>query len=76
MFAGAVDLGAVARRQDGGLGRAREGVAQGLEGGLDLVDGIGEAAAQIQRRGRVIDAQCPDCHGQDYKICLSIGHSR
>src|SRR5205085_8434217 len=61
-IARAVGLGAVARRQDRGLGLARQGLAQGPQSGLELVDGVGEPAAHIERRGRVVEAQRPDGH--------------
>ena len=53
--AGAIDLRAIACGEDRGLGPARQGLAQRPKRGLDLVDGIGEAAAQIERRRRVVD---------------------
>src|SRR3569623_3701742 len=61
-LAGAVDLRAVARGEDRGLGLVRERAAQGAQSGLELVHGIGEPPAQVERRGGVVDAQCPDCH--------------
>ncbi len=66
MVGGAVDLGAVARRDDGGLdirvAPAAEGAAQALQRGRDLVEREREAATQVERRGRVVQAQGPDCH--------------
>ncbi len=67
LLAGAVDLGAVAGGEDGGfhLRMARgaaQRLAQALQRGRDLVDGERKTAAQIERRGRVVDAEGPDCH--------------
>ena len=45
-------------------------LAQAVQGGRDLVDRKRETAAQIERRGRVVDAQGPDRHGADYKIVV------
>jgi hypothetical protein len=54
LFAGAIDFGAVAGRQQRGLGLARQRLAQGAQSGLDLVQGVGEPAAQIERCGGVV----------------------
>jgi hypothetical protein len=45
-----------------------EGAAQALQRGGDLVERERETTAQIERRGRVVQAESPDCHGRDYKI--------
>jgi hypothetical protein len=55
-LARAIDLGAVAGGDDGGFRMVRKGLSQSLQRGRDLVDGKGKTAAQIQRRGCVIDA--------------------
>ena len=66
VLGGAVDLGAVAGGEDGRLHRrvplAADGAAQALQGGGDLVEGERETTAQIERRGRVVQAEGPDCH--------------
>jgi hypothetical protein len=59
-----VDLGAVAGRDDRGLdlgvAAGGEGLAQAVEGRGDLVDRERETTAQIERRGRVVQAEGPD----------------
>src|SRR6218665_107176 len=58
LVGGAIDLGAVAGGQHGRLhaGVAAQRLAQTLEPGRDLVEREREAAAQIERRGAVVDA--------------------
>ena len=77
MLGRAIDLGAVAGGDDGRLhlrvAAGAEGAAQAVQGGGQLIEGERKTTAQIERRGRVIQAQGPDCHGQDYKICRPKG---
>ena len=72
--AGAINLGAVAGRDDGSLGNLHQTLAQGMEVGDDLVQTKGEATTQVQRRCGVVDAKGPDGHiGEDYKIVGPCG---
>jgi hypothetical protein len=64
VLGGAVDLGAVAGRDDGGLHVGMpvgaEGTPQALQRGGNLVDREREPTAQVKRRGRVVQAESPD----------------
>ena len=42
--------------------------AQALQRGRELIERERKPAAQIERRGVVVESQCPDGHGGDYKI--------
>jgi len=65
----AVHLGAVAGGEDRRLGVPQVRLAQAVQRRRDLVDRERETAAQIQRRGVVVQTQSPDSHLSDYKIC-------
>ena len=69
-----VELGAVAGGQDRGLGRgARQLLAQAAQRGRDLVGREREPAAQIQRRGRVVEAEGQDAHAAIIKFAALSG---
>jgi hypothetical protein len=64
VLGGAVDLGAVAggddRGFDLGVAAAGEGTAQALQRRGDLIERERKTTAQIERRGRVVQAESPD----------------
>jgi hypothetical protein len=62
-FAGAVNFGAVAGRQQGRLGLAAQGRTQPLQRGRDLVDGKRKPAAQVQRCRVMVQPEGPNWHG-------------
>jgi hypothetical protein len=62
---GDVDLGAVAGRQDGRLGRARQLLAQADEGRGQLLQRERKPPAQIERGGVVVQAKSEDRHGRE-----------
>ena len=58
----AIKLGAIAGRQDQGLGNARAGV-QGAERGGQLRKVEGDLFANLYRRGLVAESEYEQCHG-------------
>jgi hypothetical protein len=72
VLGGAIDLRAVAGGDDRGLDlgvvAGGKGTAQALQRRGDLVERERETTAQIERRGRVVQAKSPDRHARDYKI--------
>ncbi|MCY1372104.1 hypothetical protein D9M69_592870 [compost metagenome] len=64
MLGGAVDLGAVAGGNDRGfdlrMAPGGERTAQALQRGCQLIERERETTAQIERRGRVVQAESPD----------------
>jgi hypothetical protein len=66
-----VELGAVAGRDDRDLADPVMAGAERLQGGGKLLRREREAAAQVQRRGRVVEPQREDAHCPIIKFALS-----
>ena len=58
----AINLGAVAGREQRRFQRIAYGFAQMLQSGCNLIHRIGKASAQIQRCSGVVQPQGPDRH--------------
>ena len=65
----AINLGAVASGENGGFALVGKGTAQTRQGGANLVHRKGKLSPHVQRSCVVIEAQGPDCHDLNYKIC-------
>ena len=62
VFTGTIDFRPVAGGDNCRFRLTGQGLAQSVQRGLDLFGGEREPAAQIERRGGVVDAEGPDCH--------------
>ena len=65
---GAVELGAVARGDEGGLGTHVQSLAQGVQRRAQLPERERKTTAQIDGRGRVVQAEGEDAHGAIIKF--------